>query len=183
MSLAPRPNAPPSHDDDAVELPELDGEADAGVGILDDSEATVLVGDDDSPVDLDDEIAAEEAAEAWIEPLADVEADGWETGELDPVEADDELEDGEAEAWTEGSEEDDATTPVDLDVDEAVEHEGEDEGDEGIDDERVEDLELPPMPGSGDRDDDDAYAEDLDVGVRLPEPCGEGDPPESDEVV
>jgi hypothetical protein len=179
--VPPRPPSPSwSRDDDAIDLPSLDGEAgEAASDLFADEAARALVGDDDSPAGLEDEIAAEEAAEAWIEPLADVESEGWETGEADPLDADPELEAGEAEAWTEGSDED-ASAPIELEVSE-TERAERDEGGEGPDDERVEDLALPPTRDA-DREDDEGYADDLDVGVTLPERRGEDDAPETGEV-
>ncbi len=139
--------------DDAVSLPELDGEADAEVG----APAAELGIDEDENVGLDD-ATAEEAAEAVIDVIADVEAEGWETSEDDDVDADDELETGESESWTDGSE-GEASTPADLDdVDDSGG--GGDAGEEGIEDD-VGELELPPrLPDAG----DEAYPDELELG-------------------
>jgi hypothetical protein len=151
-------------DDDLGDLPELDGElAD------DDVAGTVEVEDGgaggvDETVGLDDEIAAEEAAEAMIEPLADLESEGWETGEEEPVEADDELAEGEVGSWTEGSEHDE-DAPIELDEELAPEEAG-DPGEEGLEDDgRGEELELPPAPPADEREE---YPDDLELGLELP---------------
>lgn len=175
-----RRSAPASpKEDDAVDLPELDGEAgEAGADLFGDDAAQGL-GDDDAVTGLEDEIAAEEAAEAWIEPLADVESEGWETGEDDPLDADPELAVGEAEPWTEGSDED-REEPIELDVTD-LGRDARDDGEEGLDDERVEELELPPTPPTSGPE-EEGYADDLDVGGALPERRSEDDPPGMGEV-
>ena len=139
--------------DDAVSLPDLDGEA-AGESALED-EAFEPSGDES--VGLDD-ANAEDAAEAEIDTIADLESEGWETGEHDDVESDDDLAEGESESWREGSEED-TSTPLeveDADDDEA----GGDAGEEGLEDD-VGELELPPRPLENG---EEAYPGDLELG-------------------
>lgn len=137
--------------DDDIGLPELDGEAEDGAPIEE------LATEGDEHVGLDD-ATAEEAAEAVIDTLADVEVEGWETSEGDVVDEDGELSGGEGESWTQGSE-DDVSTP--LDVDEPVD-EGSlgDAGEEGLEDDAAE-LELPPRPAET-RDED--YPDELELG-------------------
>lgn len=135
--------------DDAVALPELDGEAGA-----DDAPGEELAAVEDETVGLDD-ATAEEAAEAVIDLIADVEAESWETGEDDALDEDDELADGESESWREGSE-DDTSTP--LEIDEPAGEEGlGDAGDEGLEGDDVGELELPPRPAEA----DESYPDDL----------------------
>lgn len=150
-------------DDDRVELPELDGDVDPAASALLEPVGEELGPEregwlDDESVGLDDE-AAEEAAAAEIEPLADVEAESWETGEDDALEADEDLADGESERWTEGLEPDEDTAPFALDegVDELGAEQVEDDGAEGLADDPGE-LSLPPLPeGPGEEE----YPDDL----------------------
>jgi hypothetical protein len=137
--------------DDDIGLPELDGEADEGVPVAE----LVVEGDED--VGLDDAVA-EEAAEAVIDTLVDIEVESWETGEGEEVAEDGELSEGEGESWTDGSE-DDAETP--LQVDEPADRGGiGDAGEEGLDEDQAE-LELPPRPS--DVQDED-YPDELELG-------------------
>jgi hypothetical protein len=137
--------------DDDIGLPELDGEADEGVPV----EELAVEGDEN--VGLDD-ATAEEAAEAVIDTLADVEVEGWETSEGDDVDEDGELSEGEGESWTQGSE-DDASTP--LDVEEPADQGGiGDAGEEGLEDDAAE-LELPPRPAETH---DEDYPDELELG-------------------
>ncbi|MFN9813812.1 MAG: hypothetical protein ACK6CU_29725 [Deltaproteobacteria bacterium] len=137
--------------DDDMDLPALDGASEEGAPVED------LVVEGDEHVGLDD-ATAEEAAEAVIDTLSDLEVEGWETGEGDAVGEDAELAEGEDESWTQGSE-DDASTP--LEVDEPADRGGVgDAGEEGLDDDAAE-LELPPRPAeSGDED----YPDELELG-------------------
>jgi len=149
--------------DDADHLPELDGELDDGASADEDVAPDDAVADE--TVGLDDEVAAEEAAEAIIDTIADVEAEGWETADGDPLEADDELAEGESEDWTDGSEED-RDAPLELEG--TGEPDGiADLGEEGPDEPEaeLEELELPPSPRLDEVED---YADDLDVGADLP---------------
>ncbi len=143
--------------DDEVALPELDGaaqdlEADDGDG-LEVSETEESVGLDDA--------AAEDAAEAIIELIADVEAEGWETAEDEPVGDDEELADGQEHGWTEDSEEDESE-PHDVD---GLEEPGGavDEGEEGIDDDGTPrgEPELPPL--RRDADVDEEYPDESEI--------------------
>lgn len=137
--------------DDDIGLPELDGEADDGAPVEE------LAVEGDEHVGLDD-ATAEEAAEAVIDTLADVEVEGWETSERDELDEDAELSEGEGESWTHGSE-DDENTP--LDVEEPADHGGiGDAGEEGLEDDPAE-LELPPRPTETQ---DEDYPDELELG-------------------
>lgn len=138
--------------DDDIGLPALDGEV-AGEDVPGDDGLDV---GEDERVGLDD-AAAEDAAEAIVDPLADVEAESWETGEDDPLEDEDELAEGEGQPWTDGSED---AESIPLDVDDVDEAGVGDAGEEGIEDDGGE-LELPPRPPeSADED----YPDDLELG-------------------
>ncbi|MBX7197585.1 MAG: hypothetical protein K1X94_36400 [Sandaracinaceae bacterium] len=139
--------------DDDISLPELDGEPG------EEQPAAQLDAEpgEEETVGLDD-ANAEEAAEAEIDPIADVETESWETSENDPVHEDAELDEGEAESWTEGSGEDDST-PIDLgDSDEPLP--SRDQGEEGLDEDAPE-LELPPRPAEVA---DEDYPDELELG-------------------
>lgn len=100
MSEDPKVRRVPDDDDVVTGLPELDGDG----GEVCEHLVVPLALDEEQTVDLDDAVASEEVAEAlaeaMLDTLADIEADGWETSESDPVEADEALVEGEGERWS-----------------------------------------------------------------------------------
>ncbi len=146
-------------DDDLVTLPALDGEPDAGAP----EDAGLVPSDEEERVGLDDEDAAELAAEAGVEPIADVESESWETGEDDPLDPDASLDEGEGERWIEPSEpegEGGDGSADDEGLDEPPGGGAADDDAEGIEEELGE-LDLPPRSGGLG---DEQYPDELELG-------------------
>ena len=131
-------------DDALQELPELDG--DAG------SEGHDLDGGEGGPTDLDDALRAEDEgeaedaellAEARIDTIHDLESASWETAEDEPVDADDELAEGEGESWSDDRVDESAFSEEELDRDPPT---PEDQGEEGFDHELLDILQLQVGP-------------------------------------
>lgn len=135
------------YEDQALRLPSLDSEneeeTNAGLDAWGPDLDEAAVDLDEAAVDLDDSLA-EEAAEAVVDVIADVETHAWETSEGDPIEADEDLEPNEDSGWTQGSDRDDEPA-VDLEAPPESEDGLDDDGREGPDDEHLHDLELPPL--------------------------------------
>lgn len=156
-------------DDVLGELPELDGDASTDVNDLDGGEGGPLALEGSILGEDENEAAdAELLAEAIIDTLADLESESWETGEDDPVDADDELAEGEGELWSDErspealdpAAERAAFDEAELDTDPAT---PEDDGEEGFGDDLLGDIKLPTRPDSTKADEDESDVPGLDV--------------------
>lgn len=143
------------------DLPELDGDASSDANDLDGGEGGPMELEGSILGDAEGEAEAELLAEAIIDTLADLESESWETGEDDPVDADDELAGGEGESWSDDrGPEGAAFEETELDSDPAT---PEDDGEEGFEDDLLGDLKLPTRPDSKQSDEDESDVPGLDV--------------------
>ena len=148
-------------DDVLRDLPELDGDASSDANDLDGGEGGPIELEGSILDDAENDADAELLAEAIIDTLADLESESWETGEDDPVDADDELASGEGESWSDDrGPEGAAFEETELDSDPAT---PEDDGEEGFDDDLLGDIKLPTRPDSKKADEDESDVPGLDV--------------------
>lgn len=130
-------------DDAIAELPELDGEAGSEAHDLDGGEGGPSEVVDALQDDANEEADAELVAEAMIDTLQDIETSSWETAEDEPVDADEELSEGEGESWADDRVDESAFSEEELDRDPATPEDG---GEEGFDDDVLSDIDLPTRP-------------------------------------